>query len=151
MAKKQEKEKIKLTEQGLKNVRIELQDLEIKKDERKFYIEMSKYLIDNKIPTNIVKNRISELKKVIETGKDFDGKVVPESKKIELMALIRQLELELEYDLPMRRERARLSSYMNQDKTTSATEERIKDLKKAIRTGYLEVPKEKEEFPKSVQ
>lgn len=151
MTKKQEKEKIKLTNQGIKNARIELQDLEIKKDEKKFYIEMSNYLIDNKIPTKIVTTRIRELKKIIESGKDFDGKVVPESKKIELMALIKQLELELKLDLPMRRERARLSSYMNQDKTTSATEERIKDLKKAIRTGYLEVPKEKEEIPKNVQ
>lgn len=150
MTKKQETEKIKLTEQGLKNVRIELQDLEIKRDERKFYIEMSNYLIDNKVPTEIVTKRINELKEIIESGKDFDGKIIPESKKIELRALIKQLNLELKLDLPIRRERVKLSSYMNQEQTGSAINERIKDLKKAIRTGYLEVQK-KEEIPSSVQ
>lgn len=144
MKNNEETEKVELTEQGKRNVRINLQDLEIQKSEHELHKQMSTYLIDNQISNKIVSNRISEIKGFIETKKNFNGKVIPESRVIELQATLKQLEIELKLDLPMKRERSKLASYMNQEQTMNAIDNEIKDLKKSLRTGFIEVPKKKE-------
>lgn len=137
---KEEKERIKLTEQGIKNIRINLDDLEIKKSEEEIKEKVYKYVVENKIPNKIISEKIIEINNMIKSGKDINGKKIPKSQLFELEPVKLEFELSLEKDIPMEKERMKYRT--SQDKMVNGSiDKQIKELKKALREGYMEIPK----------